>query len=408
MKDKSILRELAKKYAEITGLSVQEKKRRLWRKLNGLKPERPMVMIDNVCWSELEGSDELKLQCNDPECRNFEQYLRRNLYQWHHFPVDSVMEPCFDVYYAVKNSGFGVSIQEVTISTDPHSEVVSHKYKNLFQTYADLEKIKIPVIEHDRAETDRHLALAHEIFDGILDVNVNGSVPGIGIWDVISTLMGVEDALLALIDKPEFMHEMVRRFTEGYTATFDQLEEQGLLPKRQNLVHCAGAYTDELPAHGYNSDRPRCKDIWNFGLAQMLSTVSPQMFDEFEVAYTSKICKRFGLIYYGCCEPLDGRMNEVKKMPNVRKVSMSPWANHARGAEEIGVKFVFSSKPNPAHIAMENFCEDLVRKELLSILEHCRRNSCPLEFILKDISTVRNQPDRLDRWAKIAMEVAEG
>jgi hypothetical protein len=30
-----------------------------------------------------------------------------------------------------------------------------------------------------------------------------------------------------------------------------------------------------------------------------------------------------------------------------------------------------------------------------------------LEFILKDISTVRQQPQRLWKWAQIAMDVAE-
>ena len=45
----------------------------LWRKLNGLKPERPMVMIDQVCWNEMNVDDELTLRCEDPECRGYEE-----------------------------------------------------------------------------------------------------------------------------------------------------------------------------------------------------------------------------------------------------------------------------------------------------------------------------------------------
>ena len=36
----------------------------------------------------------------------------------------------------------------------------------------------------------------------------------------------------------------------------------------------------------------------------------------------------------------------------------------------------------------------------------CDRHGCPLEYILKDLSTVRYEPQRLFEWARIAMEVA--
>ena len=44
-KDRVILRELAARVAEIAALPVQEEKKRLWKALNGLKPERPMVTM---------------------------------------------------------------------------------------------------------------------------------------------------------------------------------------------------------------------------------------------------------------------------------------------------------------------------------------------------------------------------
>ena len=80
--DVTIIRELAARVAEIASLPVQEEKRELWRRLNSLEPARPMVMIDQVCWNEMHISNELTLQCVDPECRGYEQWLRRTLYQW--------------------------------------------------------------------------------------------------------------------------------------------------------------------------------------------------------------------------------------------------------------------------------------------------------------------------------------
>ena len=145
-----------------------------------------------------------------------------------------------------------------------------------------------------------------------------------------------------------------------------------------------------------------------FGMSQMLSTVSPQMFKEFEVDYTSRICARFGLVYYGCCDPLDRKMAEVRLIPNVRKVSMSPWADEERGAAEIGTDFVYSRKPSPAFLAVDHFSPDRIRADLVRTREVCQKHACSLEYILKDISTVRYRPERLFEWAQIAMQVAEG
>lgn len=406
--DKEILRDLAARLAEVAALPVQGEKRRLWRKLNGLEAERPMVMIDQVCWNEMNIDDELTLRCADSECRSYEETMRRVLFQWNHFPVDMVVEPYVRVPRAVHNSGFGITVKEEIAVTDPTNKVVGHRYINQFEKDEDLEKIRTPIITHDAAETERRLAVAHELFDGILEVRLWGVEPYLSLWDPIATWMGVENALYALADRPEFMHRLVDRVTNGYLRMLDQLEEQGLLCQPQPLIHCTGAYTDELPAPGYNPARPRTKDIWMYGLAQMFANVSPAMFKEFEVDYASRICSRFGLVYYGCCDPLDGKMSEVRMLPNVRKVSMSPWANQERGAEEIGRDFVFSRKPNPAFLASDHFDAELVRKDLVASREICRCYGCNLEFILKDISTVRYQPQRLFEWARIAMEAACG
>jgi hypothetical protein len=196
--------------------------------------------------------------------------------------------------------------------------------------------------------------------------------------------------------------------TEGYLSMLDQLEAGGLLSGPQSLIHCTGAFTDELPKPGYDPARWRTQDMWMFGLAQMFSTVSPRMFQEYEVEYASRICERFGLVYYGCCDPLDRKMKQVRMIPNVRKVSMSPWVDQERGAAEIGRDFVFSRKPSPALLAFDPFDAELVRKDLQATVDLCARAGCPLELILKDISTVRYEPQRLFEWAGIAMQVVGG
>src|SRR5512136_3327976 len=103
----------------------------------------------------------------------------------------------------------------------------------------------------------------------------------------------------------------------------------------------------------------------------MFATVSPAMFRECEVEYVSRIFARFGLVYYGCCDPLDQKMNEVRLIPNVRKISMSPWVDQERGAAEIGKDFVFSRKPSPALVAWDVFEPERIREDLAATVNVC-------------------------------------
>jgi hypothetical protein len=116
--------------------------------------------------------------------------------------------------------------------------------------------------------------------------------------------------------------------------------------------------------------------MWMFGLAQMFSTVSPAMFEEYEINYMMPLFERFGLVYYGCCDPR---------------------AHKERGAEQIGKDYVFSNKPNPAFVSL--FDEETIRKDLEETGAICDKYGCPLEFIFKDISTVGHEPLRLKKWA---------
>ena len=63
-----------------------------------------------------------------------------------------------------------------------------------------------------------------------------------------------------------------------------------------------------------------------------------------------------------------------------------------------------SYKPNPAFLAGDTFAEEAVRKNLRLAIDAAKRNNVRLELLLKDISTVRYEPQRLTRWNQIAME----
>jgi len=404
-KDREILRGLAEEVAEIAALPVQQETISLWKQLNSLKPVRPMVMIDQVCWHEMEVDGELTLQTEDDFCRGLETRLRRTLYSWKHMRGDMVVEPVVDIGKGIRNTGFGIQTIEERAVLDPKNGVVGHLYIDQLKNEDDLEKIRTPEISHDEEGTARVKGMVEELFDGILAVRMQGTLPSFAPWDAIVQWHGVEGSLLDVVDRPEFIHAIMSRVTDAYLSMLDQLEEQSLLGYEQGTIHCSGAHTDELPASGFDPAHSRAKDLWTCGMAQIFSSVSPAMHQEFELDYAIRWYERFGLVYYGCCEPLDGKIDIIRKIPHVRKISMSPWVDIERGAERIGGDFVFSRKPSPAFLAVDAWNAEAVEADLRETLEGCERHGCPAEFILKDISTVRYQPQRLWEWEDVAMKV---
>jgi hypothetical protein len=273
------------------------------------------------------------------------------------------------------------------------------------KTDADVENIRTPDVVLDEQATARAQEKAHDLFDGILEVKMQGCLPAFAPWDIIVQWHGVENVLLDVIDRPEFMHRIISRLTDAQLSMLDQLEEKGLLGFGQSTIHCTGAYTDELPAAGFDARHPRAKDLWTCGMAQIFSSVSPEMHQAFELDYAVKWYSRFGRVYYGCCEPLHEKIDIIRSIPHVRKISMSPWVDVEEGAQRIGRDFVFSRKPSPAFLAVDTWNPAAVERELRDTLSRCAQYGCPVELILKDISTVRYQPHRLWEWADIAMRV---
>ena len=386
------LRKLALQIAEIAGNPAQEETKALWRAHNGLHPQRPMVVIDQICWNELE-EDSLRCVVKDPFFNHIERKLRRTIYQWKHMPADMVVAARIDIPMAIETTGFGLTPDEDLATTDPTSDVLGHAYKPQIKNPEDIEKIKTPKISLNTAENEARYQWAKEIFGNILPVHMAGGQPWFGMWDRLVELMGVEEVLVDLIDRPEFIHEVCRRWTDAALSEVDQYEALGLLDPSTPTIHCSFTNCDELP-HQVDH-RPLASDMWTCGMAQIFSSVSPAMHDEFECTYAREYYARFGLVNYGCCEPLDRKITIIKKLPHIRKISISPWADPRRAAPLMGSEYIMARKPNPAFLAGSHLAVDQVTEDIKNTLSACQENHTPVEFILKDISTLSYQPQRL-------------
>ena len=130
------------------------------------------------------------------------------------------------------------------------------------------------------------------------------------------------------------------------------------------------------------------------------------MHDEFEISYILQIADRFAYTYYGCCEPLDSKLDVIFKIPNLRKVGVSPWAKEEVLAERLGGKYVYARKPSPANVAISTDPE-VIRRETEKTVKLCQQYGCPVEFVLKDISTVSGKPENLIVWSQVVSDVLD-
>ena len=392
------IRELANRYAE-EALSEREKSiLKRYRDHNGRKIVRPPVLVFEMPWGEFSSEEELQCKCAGTRYHGIEDHIRKTLYQIKYFRDDYIVHPYYRVGISLRNTGNGISVKEKFIPSTTGAYIGAHEYEDVLPDEESLEKIKLPVITRDDESTDRWLEVVAEVFENIMPYKKCGHGFYFAAWDSIPQYHGITNSMCDLYDRPEFMHAMMEKFTRINESIIDQYEQLNVLDTDPYYLHCTPAATYDLPVKDLEKEQVYAKDVWCRAMAQIFAAVSPEMHQEFDFQYTKRLFDRCGLSYYGCCEPLDNKIELLKQYKNLRRISITPWANPEAAAEKIGNDYIFSYKPNPAFVAEKTFDPEPVKAEIERVIKACRKNNTPVEFVLKDISTVSNNPNNIARW----------
>ncbi len=302
--DMAVLRELGGQIADIASLPVQEKRKEQWKQMNMLRPGKVMVNIDEVCWHEMNVDDQLTLQTADPFSRGIEAELRRILYRWNHLQADMVIEPKLYAPLAITNTGAGLYKDAEISMTDAGNDVVSHHYTIQISDITDIEKLKTPVITHDEKQSDIIFQKYQDIFSGSIDIEQSGAAGfWFAPWDDIVMWTGVQEALMDLAMRPDYIHALVDRLVTIGFDVLDQYESLNLLSLNNRNVRIGSGsygYTGELPQPDFDDGHVRSIDLWGNATPQIFASVSPDMHREFGIEYERRWMERFGLCYYGC------------------------------------------------------------------------------------------------------------
>lgn len=398
--DRVILRDLASRVAEIAALPVQEERRRLWKGHNSLKPHRPMILIfPEGGWEELMPAS--GLSCEGEQARQIERDLRRRIYHHEHFADDTVIEGEWIVQKAISTSGWGLSPRHHASTTARGA----WGFEPVLRDEHDLERLTIPTVTHDEAESARRLEAAHELFGDILTVRQKGVAHvSYHLMSQYTALRGLEQMMIDMYEHPELLHAAMEFFTQAHESIREQWVSLNVLSlNNDSTYHSSGGvgYTDEIPLPDCDPERVLPDDMWASAESQELAQVGPMQHEEFALTYERRLLEPFALSGYGCCEPLSDRLGLVFSIPGIRRISISPWADVRAAAEEIGPDYIVSWKPKPMHL-VGDFDEKQIGDYLREAIDVARANECAFEMILKDTNTCEHRPERFDRWSEIA------
>lgn len=412
------LRELAKQINEISQEDKWAEKIDLWKKLNSLRKTRPMILCPpQGAWEEIIPSSTLVTK--DPVFRNIEYVMRQQIYKSKYMLDDEIITNDLYIPYEM------IYTDWIDGRIRPFDERRDHSaaFNPVINEISDFKKMHFADFEINTEKSNENFSIAHELFDGILNVhhgepyygNRMNPVMGWGtsMIDIWMELRGMQNFLYDVYLEPELTKDAMELLTEGMIRMLKKGERLGIWHLNNNGYMVASntvagsnglAYTDELPAADY-SGSVRLRDLWNYAMAQECTTISSDMLEEFILPYQSKVCGMFAINSFGCCENNDTKWEAIKKwIPNLREVSVTQYCNFRTAVEHMEDKYVMCFKPKPAGQVID-YSPEKIRREMKELMEIGRDSHIIIR--LCELETVCNQPERLTNWINITMELAE-
>ncbi|NQT61246.1 MAG: hypothetical protein HQ557_19945 [Bacteroidetes bacterium] len=399
--DRNCLKKLSAQVREIAERPENAEKKRLWTLHNKLKGERPMILCDpENGWHEI--VPEASLTCKNDIARHWELTLRKQLFWGNRMKDDYVFEPIFDLPHVYTEKPWRIrDKEEKSHGFQTQLDGGAYHIDNIMESYDEVKDILSPKITVDYTTTDKLLDIANEIMgDNLTIQNRTVWFWSFGMTDEFAQLRGMDSMLFDFFDNPDGIHALMRRLQQGTIERLDFLEKNNLLSPNNNYTFVGSGgvgYSDELPS----TEPAALSTLWGLAESQITVGVSPDMFAEFIFPYQKEIMEKFGLTCYGCCEGMDSRFETIKAVRNLRRISVSPWANHEKMSDLLKKDYIYSLKPSPTPLSLSEIDSKSARDELINNLKltHDKNN---LEIIMKDNHTLGNNPENVIQWVEMA------
>lgn len=406
--DKAIIREVAKRQLEFANQESNKKKIAEWYQHNALQGQRPMIHLE--MWTFAQEILPQRLACKGEYARQVETALYCNFLNQELFDDDRVTPDYFPLNYDTYFELFDIPVAVEHTTDNSGSESVGHHFVSVLEDLEDdYHKIKPSRFGVDLERTEQKKQILSETLGDILPVRMQMdclySVP----TQMLVHIMSMENMMFAMYDYPELFLQMMNQIADDTLAYYRMLEEKKLIwptTTFESVGQGTWSFNHELPDWDELEKRPfTTKDVWGFMDSQETVGISPAMYEEFIFPCYQKISSQYGLLSYGCCEPVDPIWdNCISKLDNLRKVSISPWCKEEFMSERLaGSKIIYHRKPSPNFLGVDKVLdEEAVRNHIRASLIAAK--GCKMEITQRDVYTIHHDIAKAKRYVDIIKE----
>lgn len=408
-KERTYLRELAKKQLEYSRLPIMQEREKLWYKHNDLKGEIPMIHFETwTCEQDLLPP----LNCESEAGRNIELHILREILNHEAIGDDRVVSSFYMMSWWTGMRLFDLKI-ETEHSKDSEGRDLGYQFRHpITSLQQDVQLLKPSSYWVDREGTLQWKAFVEEIIGDILPVKMGMGSLSCSPTQHVVRLMGMEDMMYAMVDCPEEFHLLMKRISGDHIEFMKWMEKEGLLFLNNGndpLAQGSWGFSSDLPGMDFNTEKGiTTNNLWGYMDSQETVGVSPEMFGEFFFPYFHEVTKHYGLLSYGCCEPVHAYWEKyISKLPGLRKVSISPWCDEEYMGQALkGTNVIYHRKPSPNFTGVgTDLEEDAFRAHIRKTFQ-CTQG-CKLEFSFRDVYVLNGRPDKPRRAVQIVRELIE-
>lgn len=397
--DVAVIRELARQYGEVAGSAEFENRRRLWRDANERRrrDRAPVWLRPDSLWQELVPEDTLR--CGEPFCRGLELYFRRELY---HAAIgdDHIFDPWLPVgavFDCSTEYPFGPNHRNQIATT----ELRGFRYDHPIKTAADYDLLTVPSFTYNPGKTEAALERHADLLGDALPVRLTCEPPlGPHLSHYLESLRGMEAMLGDLAFHPELIHRAMGKLTEACLASMRAAEDTGLLtPNHTGPLFCSDPVGPPSP-----DGKLRLCNLWSGANSQEFQCVSPRMLEVFQLNYQIPLFQQFGAVWFGCCEDLSQKVDQVLRIPNLRIFVSSYWTDLDKVIGACGDRYTIMWRQLSAMVV---FADDLgpIRQHLETGMQ--KLQGLHYQVVLRELETLQGHPNRLQEWAALAKELGE-
>ncbi len=405
-KDLFVLRELAKQYREIAAKPVQQERKDAWRRQNSFKNKQPLVYVRSFAFNEIFSSREL--QCQDPLYRHYEYFFQMMKFR-DTIGDDFIIEPWLTV-----SSVYDPPVEErwglpVSLGEKPQAGGAA-AFLPVILHEDDIAKLAQPRHRINEQESALRLEKIASAVGDLLDVQLDRG-PMLQFWtgDIstdLAKMRGLAQIMYDVYDRPEWFARLLEKMRDGILQVHADAEAAGdfsLLNHQNQAMPYAQELKDPAP-HVFAVPR---QELWWYMAAQEYTAFGPDQFHDFLLQYQLPILEKFGLVAYGCCEDLTDKIDHLRKIKHLRRIAVSPFADLASCAAQIGTDYILSWRPDPATMISYGLDEDFVRKTMRSSFAIFKEQGNYFDITLKDVETISGQAPNVAKWTRIVKEEIE-